>query len=203
MLKLATHCIRFSVNDDLLVVHPPRRLAACRRKHASGSGTVGHWLSRFCRLAAVLSLIIIAASGAARETPVGNDREASAMDEKISEKDNLLEPGYDVAESARDPFFSVESQKPEEPLIPKAPSASNLLAFLQIAGLMGKPENPQEAGVLVGNKIYRVGDTVPIVAGQKVYTMQLIAVRFPDTVEFKYKDETATKTIGRKKTNGD
>jgi hypothetical protein len=121
----------------------------------------------------------------------------------MGETDHRLEPGYHLADTERDPFFSAESQKPKGPEVPTAPSASNLLAFLQIAGLMGKPENPRAAGVLVGNKIYRVGDSVPVLAGRQVYHMTLVAVRLPDKADFEYEGETATKTVGRKKTNGD
>lgn len=149
-----------------------------------------------CSLALLLVNTLATAqseSGATEETPEPTQTPRAAE----------LKPGYNAPDAERDPFFSLNAQFRNRKPVIKDPSAQNLLAGLKVIGIMGKPETPDAAGVLIGNKIYHVSDTIPISYGDKEYKMVLVAVRFPDKVDFRYKDDTVTLTVGKKNQNGD
>ena len=116
---------------------------------------------------------------------------------------------YTIPDEGRDPFFPTSDQfrKKDEIVLPADPTARDLLTLVNITGLMGKPEDPEAAGVLVKDKLetklYRVGQSIPVRFGSSAYQLVLVGVQFPGQVLLKYKDETVTLAVGSNKKNGE
>lgn len=105
----------------------------------------------------------------------------------------LLKPGYSLPDSARDPFFfrKVADSGPKKPEL----NAETLAGLLKISGLLGRPEQPEKAGLLIGTRIYRVNESIPVMLNNTVYSLVLVQVKFPGQVFLRYNDTTTVLDI--------
>ncbi|MDT8391348.1 MAG: hypothetical protein RRC34_12660 [Lentisphaeria bacterium] len=140
----------------------------------------------FVRLAALL--IVASAVASLAQTPPP-PKPTPATTKKIIP----LKPGYSLPDSARDPFFL--KKDPDSGSGKQGVSPEKLAASLKISGLMGKPEQPEKAGLLIGTRIYHVNDAIPVMLDGTVYSLVLERVKFPGEVFLRYKDQTTVLEI--------
>lgn len=150
------------------------------------------------RSAALAILLILASASAAAQ-----NKKPAKPETPPPPKRERMTAGYNLADQARDPFFTPAEQLTTKPAVPSDPTARELLPLLSVSGIIGKPEDPDAAGLLVNAKLYRIGDSIPVRFGNSAYQLVLVKVIFPDRAVLKYKDETVTLAVGKNNKSGD
>jgi len=78
-----------------------------------------------------------------------------------------------------------------------------LLILIDAKGVWGESNDPRTGRALINGKTYKIGESIPVSQGKRTYSFSLVGIKFPDKIILKYKDETITQPVGKKRNNGD
>lgn len=107
-------------------------------------------------------------------------------------------PGYGVEEPRRDPFFppgDYNSQEEERQKLTGEDVLRQGIAQLDVKGVIGK--DAQRGSVIIGGKLYRVGDEVGVTINEGKYKILIKTIQLnPLGVVFAYQGETTLVLVG-------